>query len=509
MSTSTIRKNSIANIIGVAGLIIIAFILSPFLVSTLGDTKYGIWTIAVSFTGYMGLLDLGLSSAVIKYVAQYRGLRDQKKINSIVSTSMILFCVMGGIIILVSPFMADFIVNLININPSLSSVVHLLIIIVSFDISIVVIGGLYKGVFGGFQQYNVINYVQIISAIYKAVMFYLFLTNGFDLISMGLVSITANLLSISLFYIALRKLHPAVRFEIGLVNKASGSKIIHYSKYTFIGMVANQIIFYSDAFVIGYFMSAAAVTYYSIPWALAEYTKKISLAISQTYAPAISEKEAVGDFDNIRTLYTSGVKYMIIVSNLLSLGVMILGGAFIAIWMGPKYRELCEQVLIILLINQYVLGPQMVSSAVLKGLAKQKKYSYVSMMVSMLNLLLSILFVQKWGIVGVAIGAALPQVIFNGLYVPWMTLKIIDLSVWTYFKKTYLLSVVPTFVLFASLYFVRINHDPQGYSELLFYAFTCTVFYLIAVYYFMLDLGEKKYIQDKVISTFKTVKKKI
>jgi len=509
MSTTKIRKNATANIIGVVGLIIISFLLSPFLVQTLGDTKYGIWTIAVSFTGYMGLLDLGLSSAVIKYVAEYRGIRDQQKINAIISTSMILFCIAGGVIILLSPLMADLIVNLINIDPSLSSLVHLLIIIVSFDISIVVVGGLYKGIFGGFQQYAIINYVQIISATYKAVMFYLFLTNGFDLISMGYVSITANLLSILIFYVILRNTHPDVRFEIKLYNKASASKIIHYSKYTFIGMIANQIIFYSDAFVIGYFMSAAAVTYYSIPWALSEYTKKISMAISQTYAPAISEKQATGDYDHIRTLYTSGVKYMIIISNLLSVGVMVLGGAFIAIWMGPKYRELCEQVLIILLINQYVLGPQLVSSSVLKGLAKQKKYSYASMVVSILNLVLSIALVQKWGIVGVAIGAAIPQIIFNGLYVPWMTLKIIDLSVWTYFKKTYLLSIVPTIVLFASLFFVRVNHDPQGYFELLFYALTCTVLYLITVYYFMLDSGEKKYIQDKALSTFKMVKERM
>ncbi len=509
MSTTQIRKNSTANIIGVAGLIIISFLLSPFLVQTLGDTKYGIWTIAVSFTGYMGLMDFGLSSAVIKYVSEYKGIGDQKKINSIISTSMVLFCMASGAIILLSPFMADLIVNLINIDPSLSSLVHLLIIIVSFDIGIVVVGGLYRGIFGGLQQYEIINYVQIISATYKAVMFYLFLTNGFELISMGYISITANLLSILIFYIILKKTHPAVRFELKLVNKSSRSKIIRYSKHTFVGMVANQIIFYSDAFVIGYFMSAAAVTYYSIPWALSEYTKKISMAISQTYAPAISEKEATGNFDHIRTLYTSGVKYMIIISNLLSVGVMVLGGAFIAIWMGPKYRELCEQVLIILLINQYVMGPQLVSSAVLKGLAKQKKYSYASILVSIINLFLSILLVQKWGIVGVAIGAALPQIIFNGLYVPWMTLKIIDLSAWTYFKETYLLSIVPTVILFSSLYFVRVNHDPQGYFELLFYAFTCTALYLIAVYYFMLNSGEKKYIQEKAVAMLKIVKKKV
>lgn len=498
MATNKIRKNAIANVIGTFGLIIIAFIMSPFLVNTLGDTKYGIWTIAVSFTGYMNLLDFGITSAVNKYVAEYNGSRDQQKINKIFSTAMILFCVMGVVIVLLSPIMADLVVSLINIDESLVSVVHLLIIIVSFDIGIFVIGGLYKGIFGGYQEYAVINYIQITSAIYKAVMFYLFLSNGFELISMGLVSITANLLSILIFYIVLRRMHPEVRFETRLFSKSSSSKIIHYSKYTFLAMFANQIIFYSDAFVIGYFMSAAAVTYYSIPWALSEYTKKISLAISQTYAPAISEKEAMGDLDHIKILYTNGVKYMIIISNLLSVGMLVLGGAFIAIWMGPKYRELCETVLIILFINQYILGPQLISYAVLKGLAKQKRYSYMSMVVSILNLILSIMLVQKWGIIGVAIGAAIPQVLFHGLYVPWITLKILDMSAWDYFKKTYLLSIIPTFILLATLLLIREYQYPEGYFELLLSASLCTMAYLIAVYYFMLNSNEQVQVNNKI-----------
>jgi O-antigen/teichoic acid export membrane protein len=268
-------------------------------------------------------------------------------------------------------------------------------------------------------------------------------------------------------------------------------------------MLANQIIFYSDAFIIGYFLSAAAVTHYSIPWSLSEYTKKISLAISQTYAPAVSEKEAIGELDYIRTLYINGVKYMIIISNLLSVGVLVLGGAFIAIWMGPKYRELCEQVLIILFINQYILGPQLVSYAVLKGLSKQKKYSYMSMAVSVINLLLSIALVQKWGIVGVAVGAALPQIIFHGLYVPWLTLKTLKLSAWDYFKKTYLLSIIPTLILFVSLYYVRQYYYPQGYLDLLLYAVMCTIVYLVAVYYLMLNSTEQKQVINKGIQLIK------
>lgn len=498
-----IRKNSIANIIGTIGLIIIAFIMSPFLVNTLGDTKYGIWTIAVSFTGYMSLLDFGISSAVNKYVSQYNGMRDQRSINAVISTSMVLFCAMGAVIILLSPFMAELIVSFINIEESLTSIVHLLIIIVSFDISIFVIAGLYKGIFGGYQQYAVINFIQLASAIYKAVMFYLFLSNGYDLISMGVISISANILSILIFYMMLRKMHPAVRFEFNLISRSNSSKIIHYSKFTFLAMLANQIIYYSDAFVIGYFMTAAAVTYYSIPWALSEYSKKIFLAISQTYAPAISEKEAVGDIDHLKELYNNGIKYMIIFSNLLTVGAIVLGGAFIAVWMGPKYKELCEQVLIILFVNLYVQGPQLISYAVLKGLAKQKRYSYMSMVVSLLNLALSIILVQEWGIVGVALGAAIPQILFHGVYVPRITLNILGISFWEHFKKTYLLSILPTMILFMSLIYMREQYYPQGYFDIILIAAICSIIYMVSVYYLMLNTVEKKQVLNKLVGALK------
>ncbi len=491
MSTAKISRNVFANITGMMAQIIIAFILSPFLVHTLGDTKYGIWTIAVAFTGYMNLLDLGLTSAVNKYVAKYSSLKDNKNVNAIVSTSFALFFFMGLIIVLVSPFMADFIVSIINIDQSLTNVVHLLIIIVSFDIAIFVISGLFKGIFGGFQHYSVINFTQVISALYKALMFYYFLSEGHDLIAMGLISISANIMTIIIFYSLLKKNYPQVSIEFSGISRPSASKILHYSKFTFIAMMANQLIYYSDAFVIGYFMSAAAVTYYSIPWTLAEYTKKISMAISQTYTPAVSEIDARGDMEHIKSLYLSGTKYMIIISNLLAIGMIVLGGAFIALWMGEKYKELCETVLIILFVNQIFQGPQQISYSILQGMAKQKYYSYISMGVSVVNLILSILLVQKWGIVGVALGAAIPQILFHGLYVPWSTLKTINLSARVYLKKTYIPSIIPSIVLFISLYLVSVYFYPDGYLKLLTSAFLCSLVYMVFVYIFMFDKSEK------------------
>ena len=111
--------------------------------------------------------------------------------------------------------------------------------------------------------------------------------------------------------------------------------------------------------------------------------------------------------------------------------------------------------------------------------------------VSVVNLLLSIALVQKYGIIGVALGAVIPQILFHGFYVPWSTLKIIELSVKEYFVKTYMPSIVPSIVLFIALYFVSVYFYPDSFLKLLSSAFVCTLIYMLFVYMLMLDKNEK------------------
>ena len=53
-----------------------SLLLMPFVVHHLGDRLYGFWTLAATFVGYYGLLDLGLSSAVSQYLSLAIGQSD-------------------------------------------------------------------------------------------------------------------------------------------------------------------------------------------------------------------------------------------------------------------------------------------------------------------------------------------------------------------------------------------------------------------------------------------------
>jgi O-antigen/teichoic acid export membrane protein len=98
--------------------IIVGFTLTLFVIRHLGKTGYGIWTLVGSFIGYYGLLDLGVGSAITRYVARYAGQSDEKSLNETASTGMAMFCGTGALAVVVSFFAAAPLARFFKVDPS-------------------------------------------------------------------------------------------------------------------------------------------------------------------------------------------------------------------------------------------------------------------------------------------------------------------------------------------------------------------------------------------------------
>src|SRR6202030_4159512 len=85
-----VLRNIGSNWFGLAVTVAIGFFLSPFILRKLGDNAFGLWILIFSITGYYGIFDLGIRSSIVKYVANYAGVRDYEQLRRLVNTS--LFC---------------------------------------------------------------------------------------------------------------------------------------------------------------------------------------------------------------------------------------------------------------------------------------------------------------------------------------------------------------------------------------------------------------------------------
>ncbi len=504
-----ITRNITANYFGVIGQIAIAFFLSPFLVHTLGDTRYGIWTIIAALSGYMSLLDLGIASALTRYVAEHHQKNDERKINEVVNSALFLFLVISIAIIIISPLLAHGVVTLLSFEPNMVETVRTLVIIVSFDISIFVIAGIFRGTFGGFQRFDIINVARVASLLYKALAFYLFLSKDFGLLAMGTISVSANLLIVAFYYWQIKTRYPFVQFGYKFVDKKNITTVFSYSKFVFIAMLAQQFLYYSSSFVISYYISVAAVTYYTIPWTLSEYVKQLCIAVSRTYTPAFTELKSAGDHTGIDHHYILGTKIVLIISNLLCVGILILGTNFISIWMGESYAKAAASLLPFLLITLYFFTPQLLSYALLKSLDRHQQYSNMSILVSIISLALSIFLVKDFGLTGVAAGSAIPQILFFGFFTPYYACKFINKSYSEYILSTHGKMLVPTILLALVLLGLKHAFPPTNYLLLLSEAFIGMLVYLCCVYLLALNNEEQSITRQSLSMLFGRIKRNL
>ena len=490
-SSSTIIKNALANYGGFFFQLVIAFFLSPFLVHHLGDTKYGIWSIVAALSGYMCLMDLGISSAMTKYVARYKETGEKEQSDIIIHSGFALYLSVAFLIIIVSPITANLFIKFIKFDPSLVKIVHALVIITSFDVAFFLVAGTFRGVFQGVQRYDTINFILIITGAIKALCFFLLLSMGYGLLTMGIITLAEKIITIMIFY-SLMKKTIGLKFCIKKITKSGIATILSFSFFTFLNMIANQIIYYSDSFVIGYFASAAAVTYYTIAWSLMEYVKKFCLSFSRVFIPVFSEIEATRDYNKIQQYYINGSKYTLIISCLFCIGLIIFGKSFINLWMGGKYGLICAPILICLVVSQFIELPHLVSLAVLLGIARHKYMSYVSLLTGIINVVLSIILIRYYGLIGVAIGTTAPQIFVYGTFMFFYTNYCIGLSRWSYIKGVYVPIVFPGLLMVgAGLICQRYIH-PDNYLLLILDACICAAVFLTAAFFTSLSKAEQE-----------------
>src|SRR5215467_13756276 len=81
--------NIVSNWAGYVVQVVIAFLLTPYILHFLGETRYGIWALVMGLTGYYGLLDLGISAGITQYLTRYIAMKDIDGLNRTASTGVI------------------------------------------------------------------------------------------------------------------------------------------------------------------------------------------------------------------------------------------------------------------------------------------------------------------------------------------------------------------------------------------------------------------------------------
>src|SRR5262249_6998631 len=140
----------------------IKFVGLAIIVRSLGETQYGAWALLISMVGYLGLLDLGVRSAVTRYIAKFHAGGDHERANRLYSAALRIFAVAGTVAVVLSFGMAALLGHVFNIPPELIGTARVVTVISGVTVAIALVSGVFGGGVIGLERFDYHNAIQII-----------------------------------------------------------------------------------------------------------------------------------------------------------------------------------------------------------------------------------------------------------------------------------------------------------------------------------------------------------
>jgi O-antigen/teichoic acid export membrane protein len=421
--------------------ILVGIFLSPFILHRLGNTAYGAWILVFSVTGYYGLFDLGIRSSIIRYVSTYTATNDTEGVSRLINTALAVYTAIGVAAMATTLVLSGFLGSLFRMPSDFLPTARVLFLMVGTAVALGFPVGVFSGILEGLNRFYFVNVTNVVSTLLRALLIVLALHFGHGLLWVALITVTLPLLGAAVrAVIALRVL--PLRFGRNYVDRGAFGEIARYSGISFILMIAYKLRFKTDEIVVSTMLSIAAVTYFSIGDRLVDYTGEVVSSLAQVFVPMSGQSDAKGDRERLRKILIAGNRACALIVFPLTATLIILGKSVITAWVGKGYVRACYPVMLTLLIPSTFALAQAASPRILYGMAKHRSLAWVTGMEAIANLILSVVLIRPLGILGDALGTAIPLTCTALFFMPRHLCRILNVRIGSFLQQAYTLPVL-------------------------------------------------------------------
>ena len=196
-------------------------------------------------------------------------------------------------------------------------------------------------------------------------------------------------------------------------------------------MLAGRITLQTGAILVGLMLPVGRVTDLTMAIRLTEYAKQLLRQFTTTLTPGISALEAKDDWAGIRAIFLLGTKWVLFLSVPVNVGLWCFGRPFLAAWVGPEFAVASGASTMILSTTVTVGLLQSVAARVLYGLGRLRWFARIALVEGAVNLGLTLLLIEPYGIEGVAVAIAVPNLIAS-LVIIAHTMRLLNVSLRNY-----------------------------------------------------------------------------
>src|SRR6202790_4593090 len=158
-----IARNVVFNWMGTIANMAVGFFFSPLILHRLGDVAYGVWVLAISVVSYLGLLDLGMQSSVLRFISKGHTRGDHQGASDALSAALWVRLQISVVVVLLSAGLAAVFPVFFKVPADLASDARISILLIGLTTAVTMSLGVAGGVLSGLNRYDLTNMVNLAS----------------------------------------------------------------------------------------------------------------------------------------------------------------------------------------------------------------------------------------------------------------------------------------------------------------------------------------------------------
>ena len=440
----SLSRNATWNVGSTGVSMVLLFFLAPYLIHHLGVENYGIYRFLGTISGMLGLANLGLGEATLRYVALYASQTDLVGINRVFRATFFVTLITGSLATLAAIAAAPWIISSLKFSHlDVRFGVYLLqLTAISFWIRF--IAGTFLSIPQALLRYDLYCQIVIFESVLRAVGCIVVV-----LMAWGLEGLIYLNLFLSLFFLVMVVV-ASKRLIAGLVvwrfpSREGIREVFGYGVYAFASQLVGMGWQYTDRILLGIFVSAGAIAYFSVPQDLV--MRLLTLIAAAPAAVLMPKFAGVVNNDRLKQLYLQATSLFLCLSIIVFVPLAVFIKDFLSLWISPEFARQSGLIALLFCASSIIRGAFLPYEALFRGIGRPQYYLVIITLSSLTVLGMGLLLIPKLGLMGAGYAICITPLL--GIAAVAFTLAYV-LKVRTLFLPIKLF-VIPTILGFACL----------------------------------------------------------
>lgn len=380
---------------------VFSILATPIIVLNLGVKDYGVYIFINSVVGIIGLLDLGISTAVTKYLLEYQAQKNEEGSKRLVHTANSLFLLIGILGLLISLFIGIAGGALFPNKITDASYFFILFSLAGVNFLFGSISNIYNIIPTVMHRFDILVKTNLVLNTTNIIVNIVIVLLGYKLKMFLLCQV---LMTIAFMLIKRRvalKILPIVKYKFALIKE----EIVRCYKFglaTAINNTASVSLALLDRLIIPIFVGPSQLTYYSLPGNIPARIPAITDNLSGIIFPVSTSLKSAGNEEKLKRFYIRSVRLMFLISSAITLSIIFLSDKILRYWLNADFADKSTHILIILAVTNFIISLLSPITSFFMGIGKLKRLSLVSFSMAAINAILLLILLPRYGITGAA-----------------------------------------------------------------------------------------------------------